>query len=144
MRRLLLCVAIALTGGTLRAGDLKAGAFAMDVTPTQFPVSVNGNFSDKKVSSVNDPLHARCLVLDDGTTKLAIVVVDSCMIPRELMDAAKELASKKTGIPTANMMISATHTHTAPTLGGVFQSEPEKEYIAFLTQKIAAGIETAH
>ena len=96
------------------------------------------------MSSVNDPLHARCLVLDDGTTKLAIVVVDSCMIPRELMDAAKALAAKTTGIPAANMLISATHTHTAPTLGGVFQSEPEKEYIALLTQKIADGIETAH
>ena len=144
MWRLLASLILLVAVAPVRAGDLKAGAFAMDVTPTQFPVSVNGNFSDKKVSSVNDPLHARCLVLDDGTTKLAIVVVDSCMIPRELMDAAKALAAKTTGIPAANILISATHTHTAPTLGGVFQSEPEKEYIAFLTQKIADGIETAH
>jgi len=80
---------------------------------------VNGGFSDRKATSAHDPLHARCLVLDDGTTKLAIVVVDSCMMPRELIDAAKALASKKTGIPTTNMMISATHTHTAPTVTGV-------------------------
>ena len=144
MWRLLASLILLVAVAPVRAGELKAGAFAMDVTPVKFPISVNGNFSDKKVSSVNDPLHARCLVLDDGTTKLAIVVVDSCMIPRELMDAAKALASKKTDIPAANMLISATHTHTAPTLGGVFQSEPEKEYTAFLTQKIADGIETAH
>ena len=31
--------------------------------------------------------------------RLAIVVVDSCMMPRELLDHAKELARKKTGIP---------------------------------------------
>lgn len=124
--------------------ELRAGAFAIDVTPEKFPVSVNGGFNDRKVSSVNDPLHARCLVLDDGTTKLAIVAVDSCVIPRELMDAAKVLASKKTGIPAAHMLISATHTHTAPTVGGAFQSEPEPEYIKFLTQKIADGIEKAH
>ena len=144
MWRLLASLLLIGSVAPVRAGDLKAGAFAIDVTPVKFPVSVNGNFSDKKVSSANDPLHARCLVLDDGTTKLAIVVVDSCMIPRELMDAAKALAAKTTGIPATNMLISATHTHTAPTLGGVFQSEPEKEYIAFLTQKIADGIETAH
>ena len=124
-----------LRAADLRAGDLKAGAFAIDVTPEKFPVSVNGGFSDRKASTANDPLHARCLVLDDGTTKLAIVVVDSCMIPRDVMDAAKALAAKKTGIPAAHMLISATHTHTAPTVAGVFQSEPDAEYIKRLTQK---------
>jgi neutral ceramidase len=142
--RCLLLIAFALSSAEVRAGDLKAGAFAQDVTPEKFPISVNGGFSDRKATSANDPLHARCLVLDDGTTKLAIVVVDSCMIPRELMDAAKALAEKKTGIPAANILISATHTHTAPTVAGVFQSEPDADYIKFLTQKIADGIEKAH
>src|SRR5262245_30525040 len=123
---------------------LRAGAFAMDVTPTQFPISVNGGMSDRKATSANDPLHARCIVLDDGTTKLAIVVVDSCMIPREIHDAAKALTAKKTGIPAENILISATHTHSAPTVAGVFQSEPDAAYIKFLTQKIADGIEKAH
>jgi hypothetical protein len=123
---------------------LRAGAFAQDVTPEKFPVSVNGGFSDRKATAANDPLHARCLVLDDGKTKIAIVVVDSCMIPKELMDAAKAHAEKKTGIPAAHILVSATHTHTAPTVAGVFQSDPDPEYIKFLTQKIAEGIEKAH
>jgi hypothetical protein len=129
---------------SLQAADLKAGAYAQDVTPEKFPISVNGGFADRKATSAHDPLHARCLVLDDGTTKLAIVVVDSCMIPRELMDAAKSLAEKSTGIPAANILISATHTHTAPTVAGVFQSDPDAEYVKFLTRKIADGIEKAH
>ena len=124
--------------------SLRAGAFAQDVTPTTFPISVNGNMADVKAKSASDPLHARCLVLDDGTTKVALVVVDSCMIPRELMDAAKALAAKKTGIPAANILISATHTHTAPTLGSVFQSDPDAGYVKFLTETIAEGIEKAH
>jgi hypothetical protein len=123
---------------------LRAGAYAQDVTPQKFPISVNGGMSDRKATAANDPLHARCLVLDDGKTKAALVVVDSCMIPRHIHDAAKELASKKTGIPTANILISATHTHTAPTLGSVFQSDPDDDYIKFLIEKIAAGIEKAH
>jgi hypothetical protein len=144
MRRFVLLVVLAISSAELKAGDLKAGAYAQDVTPEKFPVSVNGGFNDRKATSANDPLHARCLVLDDGTTKLAIVVVDSCMIPREIIDAAKALAEKKTGIPAAHILISATHAHTAPTLAGVFQSEPEQEYVKFLTQKIAEGIEKAH
>jgi neutral ceramidase len=123
---------------------LRAGAYAQDVTPEKFPVSVNGGFSDVQATAANDPLHARCLVMDDGKTKIALVVVDSCMIPREIHDAAKELASRKTGIPATHIMISATHTHTAPTLAGTFQSEANVEYVKFLTEKIAAGIEKAN
>lgn len=123
---------------------LRAGAYAQDVTPEKFPVSVNGGMSDRKATAANDPLHARCLVLDDGQTKVALVVVDSCMIPREIHAAARELAMKKTGIPAKNILISATHTHTAPTLAGTFQSEANEEYVKFLTEKIAAGIEKAN
>jgi hypothetical protein len=123
---------------------VRAGAFAMDVTPEHFPISVNGNMADFQAKAANDPLHARCLVLDDGKTKLALVVVDSCMLPRELLDRAKELASAKTGIPTSHMLISATHTHSAPTATGVFQSEPDAKYVAWLPGKIADGIAKAH
>lgn len=124
--------------------DLRAGAYAMDVTPEKFPVSVNGGFADRKASSAHDPLHARCLVLDDGATKLALVVVDSCMIPRELIDEAKKLAQAKTGIPAAHVLVSATHTHTAPAVAGVFGSDPEPEYVKFLARRIAEGIDRAH
>jgi hypothetical protein len=146
MKPLAAILALLVLSPAISAADpgLRAGAFAQNITPTQFPISVNGNLADKKATAAHDPLHARCLVLDDGTTKIALVVVDSCMIPREIHDAAKALASKKTGIPAANMLISATHTHTAPTVTGVFQSEPDQHYIQFLTEKIAEGIEKAH
>lgn len=143
MRTLLALAALAFAA-PLRAGEFKAGAFAQDVTPTKFPVSVNGGFADRKATAATDPLHARCLVLDDGTTKLAIVVVDSCMIPRELIDTAKALAEKRTGIPAKHILVSATHTHTAPAVAGVFGSDPDAEYAKFLAQKIADGIEAAH
>lgn len=124
--------------------SLRAGAFAMDITPLKFPISVNGNMQDGTATKAHDPLHARCLVLDDGTTKIAMVVVDSCVIPRELMDDAKRQAHKRTGIPTSRMLISATHAHSCPTVAGVFQSDPVPEYVAFLAERIAAGIQQAH
>ncbi|MCE9530002.1 MAG: neutral/alkaline non-lysosomal ceramidase N-terminal domain-containing protein [Planctomycetes bacterium] len=122
----------------------RAGAFAMNVTPKKFPISVNGNMADRKVMAADDPLHARCLVLDDGKTKLALVVVDSCMLPRELIEDAKSRAEKRTGIPASNMLISATHTHSAPPATGVFQTDPDVDYVKYLTEKIAEGIEKAH
>src|SRR5947208_15641841 len=112
MTRLACLAAILCFSGATYADGFKAGAFAMDVTPTKFPISVNGNMADVQAKGANDPLHARCLVLDDGTTKLALVVVDSCMIPRELVLDAKALATKATGIAADHILISATHTHS--------------------------------
>src|SRR5438552_4182698 len=72
----------------------RAGAYAMDITPQKYPISVNGGMQDRLATAAHDRLHARCLVLDDGATRLALVVCDSCMIPRELLDEAKHRASQ--------------------------------------------------
>src|SRR5262249_59432111 len=121
----------------------RAGAHAQNINPKKYPVSVNGGMTDRQAKVAHDPLHARCLVLDDGRTKLALCVVDACMVPRAITDEAKRLAQKATGIPAAHILISATHTHTAPTLAGVFQSEPNEEYVKLLPGLIARGIERA-
>lgn len=122
----------------------KAGAYAIDITPEKFPTDSAGNMTPRKADAAHDPLHARCLVLDDGQTTLALVTCDSCMIPREIFDAAKEKAAEATGIPAIHILCSATHTHTAVTVTPVFQSEVETEYCRFLEKKIAEGIIAAH
>ena len=123
--------------------QFRAGAATSNITPP-LGVSINGGMQDRPALHIHDELHARCLVLDDGQTKLAIVVNDSCMIPREILDEAKRLASERTDIPTQNMLMSATHAHSAPTSAAVFQSEPDKEYVRFLARRIADGIARAN
>lgn len=105
---------------------LRAGAVAQEITPEKWPVSVNGGMSDRKATGSIDPLHARCLVLDNGDQTLALVVVDSCMVPRDVFDEAKLLASRATGIPVERMLMSATHTHTAVTVTGSFKAIRKK------------------
>jgi neutral ceramidase len=122
----------------------RAGAYAVDITPLEFPVLVNGGVRERVANEVHDPLHARCLVLDDGTVQLAIVVVDSCLVPRSLADEAKALATKDTGIPTDRILISATHTHTAPSLCGCLGTDRDERYAKWLPGKIAEGIRAAH
>jgi hypothetical protein len=131
-------------GADVPAKVLRAGAFAIDITPTKFPVSSSGSMTHRTADTAHDPLHARCLVLDNGETKIALVTCDSCMIPREIYDAAKKQASQATGIPTDHILCSATHTHTAVTVGPTFQSLVQEDYIDFLAQRIAEGIVQAH
>ena len=124
-------------------GPFRAGAAAVDVTPVRLPVRVNGGFLEKNVSQIHDRLFARAIVLDNGTTRLALCVVDSCMVPRELVDAAKAAASQATGIPVERMLVSATHTHSAPAAMGCLGARIDPAYAAFLPAKIAEAIRTA-
>src|SRR5688572_9903856 len=94
--------------------ELKAGAAVVDISPTNFPVIVNAMFTERSASKIVDPLNARAMVLDDGKTRLAICVVDTCMMPRDIIDSAKKTAAKITGIPVERMLVSSTHTHSAP------------------------------
>src|SRR5262245_19298633 len=114
MRSLLLAVCAILPtlfAATSLAADklFRAGAFAIGIPALDLPVLVNCNMNACSADTVNDRLHARCIILDDGTNQAAIVIVDSCTLPRTLLDEAKELASKATGMPSNHILISATH-----------------------------------
>jgi putative membrane-bound dehydrogenase-like protein len=122
----------------------RAGAHVTDISPLQFPVRVNAMFTERSSDRVIDPLSAKALVLDDGSTRIAFCVVDSCMVPRDLIDQAKDIASKATGIPIDRMMVSSTHTHSAPSAMGCLGSRVDPIYAASLPPRIAEAIVEAH
>ncbi|MBS1984030.1 MAG: hypothetical protein JST16_07635 [Bdellovibrionales bacterium] len=135
-----LCLMVALPIG---AQTLRAGAYAADITPEQWPVRIIGGFVQPLATKAHDPLHARALVLDDGKTKLAFVVVDSCYLPRALFDRAKIRALGATGIPPSNMMMAATHAHSAPPSKPEGASEVELAYQKLLEERIAKAVAEA-
>jgi hypothetical protein len=120
----------------------RAGAATADISPW-IGLSINGNMTDHKVAHVHDPLRARALVLDDGATRLALVVCDSCMIPREVVADAKGRITALTKIPPDHVLIAATHAHSCPAAAAVFQSEPDPDYRRFLAVRIADAVAMA-
>ncbi|HLU49060.1 MAG TPA: neutral/alkaline non-lysosomal ceramidase N-terminal domain-containing protein, partial [Planctomycetota bacterium] len=130
--------------GAESSAVLRAGAARVDVTPEKLPVRVAGNISESWADKVHDPLHVRALVLDDGKTRIALAVVDTCLMDRALIDEAKRLASKSTGIPAARMLVSATHTHSAPAVVGIHGTDPHLDYRELLISRIAVAIERAN
>lgn len=117
-----------------------AGAAITDVTPKQLPVLVNGGMTSRSVEKIKTPVNARSLAFSDGKEKLVIVVVDSCMMTRELIDQAKEIAAEKAGIPRERILVSATHTHTAPSSMGCLGTDADPVYSVFLTKKLVEAI----
>jgi hypothetical protein len=71
------------------------------------------------------------------------VVVYSCMRPRPLLDDAKARAASRTGIRADRMLISATHTHSAPSSMGCLGTDADENYIPFLREKLVEAIAAA-
>jgi hypothetical protein len=90
---------------------------------------------------VHDELHARAIVVDDGTTQAAIVSCDLLAIDRRLAARVRELAFAATGIPGAHMMVSATHTHAGPT---GLRADIERTLMESTARTIAGAVAMAH
>lgn len=123
--------------------EFKAGAAVIDVTPDKLPVFVNGGMTSRSIDKVKTRVNARAIALSDGKEQLAIVVVDSCMIGRVLLDDVKALAKLRTGIPTDRILISATHSHTAPASMGCLGTDADPDYVPFLREKLVEVIAAA-
>lgn len=116
--------------------ELRVGATVTDVTPEAFPVLVNGGMLSRSISEVKTKVNARTIVIDDGAERIAISVVDSCMLPRPFLDDVKALVAMETGLKADHILISATHTHSAPSSMGALGTDADEKYVTFLRQKL--------
>ncbi|MEM7147024.1 MAG: neutral/alkaline non-lysosomal ceramidase N-terminal domain-containing protein [Verrucomicrobiota bacterium] len=108
-------VATLLVPSLSNANDgLQAGAGTADITPDIWPISLVGSFSPRGAESAHDPLHVRAIALKNGDGQAAIAIVDILGLSRELLQVAKDRAAQKTGWLPEQMLVAATHTHTAP------------------------------
>lgn len=125
----------------------KAGASISDITP-YLGGGIVGNFGiPPEAKHVHDQLYTRALVLDDGTTKLVLVVSDNISIKREVYDEAKRMITQQTGIPAEQVLTSSTHTHSATSAEGEGvrrrgwnADQPLDAYQQFVARRIADGV----
>lgn len=133
-----------------QARVFRAGASVSNITPN-LGEGIVGNFgTPPPATHIHDQLHARCLVLDDGITKLVFVVADNVSINREVFDEAKRIIHEASGLSADHMLMSATHTHSATSAGGEGEKrrgwnadKPLDQYQTFLARRIADGVQVA-
>jgi len=93
-----------------QSDQLRVGTACMDVSPTVTPFQLRSG----KSSFVHDPLHVRAVAFESGEGRAVICLIDAIGIGREMSDIAKSRAAEKSGWNPKDMLICATHTHTAP------------------------------
>ena len=133
------------TASVSSASEFQAGASTIDISAPKLPAIRNGGFLESKWNQNADPLYARSLAMTDGKETIVISVVDSCMLPTDVCDAIKKIVTEKSEIARDRILISATHTHSAPSAMALcLGTRQDEEYTAFMIPKVAEGIIEAH
>lgn len=135
------------------AGELLVGSATVSITPDQ-PVALAGQMHTRISKGVESPVLAVALALevrnDAGSDHAILVACDLVAIRRGVIDEVRErLKGRLEGFDIGKLILSATHTHTAPVAQEGSYLIPEegvmapKEYRAFLVDRIAQAAEQA-
>jgi neutral ceramidase len=103
-----LCWSVAISA----QGSLRVGAAKIDITPASDPAHPpSGKYSHEK-------LFVRAIVLDNGTTRAALIGADQGGLSDAVWLAASKQIAAELNCPVENIVMSATHTHSGWGPGG--------------------------
>ncbi|PWK23752.1 hypothetical protein LX92_02319 [Maribacter polysiphoniae] len=143
-RRFLLIVHLMFFVFICGAQDLKVGCAKRVLTPNPL-LPVSGGVGLPKPAEIKKgDLYVRAMVLTKGTEKIAIVSIDNLGWPAALGNKSRSLIKE---IPSENILIGATHTHSAPDAYAFPNSEgihgADLEYLDWCTVQVAETIKEA-
>lgn len=143
-----------LTAAIAYASELRIGSATADITPDK-PVALDGQFKTRISKGIDSPLTASAVAIEglsvgQKTDQVIFVSVDMIWIQPALLETLRErLASSLPEVDGRKLIITATHTHTAPVLqegwhripaNGVMQPA---EFKTFLLERLEAVITRA-
>ena len=118
---------LALTLGLCACGEsvetkeetgLQIGFDRQKAMPDSYPVHIEGNDAGADVceGSVLDELTVTCIAMKTGDKTVLVYTCDIVDIDGTFYKETESAISGATGIPVSDIILNATHTHSAPTL----------------------------
>jgi hypothetical protein len=117
----------------------RCGMAELDVTPS-LGVDIPGQLYVRKASGIKDSLYVKAIVFDSGKTKAAAAVIDAVCIEAGDVEIVRKRVSEASDIPKGNIMVCATHSHTAIPCSNLYGSIRDEEYMSHAVKKIADAI----
>jgi hypothetical protein len=122
----------------------RAGIAVRVVTPDPLLPVVGGIGAAHSVTRKDGELTVRALVFEEGTNRVAIVSADFLGFPALL---GNKVRAAVPGIPAQNILIGATHTHSAPDCYGFPDAKGgtsrDPKYLEMVCQRMAEAINRA-
>ena len=117
--------------------NLKAAVTQIDITPENVESGIDIVGHRRIVNKVRDPLRASVLLLDDGEIKIAIVTLDLIYAYEPMLRGIRSIIENETGILSANVLVAASHTHSAPFC------DKEDEFVQSVIKKVGTAAKDA-
>jgi len=122
---------------------IKAGA-ASRVINNELGTVIQGATVDQTVSRIRDDLEANALYLEGDETRVLLISCDLGLLQAEYNARYCEAISRATGVPKRSIIITATHTHSAPSVLQSHYSKPvDEDYLARLGPWLVEASERA-
>lgn len=140
--RSVLLVSVAL-GALVASSDaqnnaLRAGAAKADITP-----ALAADMQGPTGKYENEHLYARAIVLDNGAARAAIIGTDQPNLSEAVWENASQRIAKDIDCPVTNIIMSATHTHSAVNPSAPTNTPSTATSLSKDDQRIADGIVSA-
>jgi neutral ceramidase len=111
---------------------LRAGVAGATITPDR-PLYLEGyGGRTGPATGTLDPLEARAIVFEDGGTRAGIVTVDLCGLTATSVQRIRDVAEAACGIPQENVLVTYSHTHSAPLATPYLGAPVDADYLAGL------------
>lgn len=122
---------------------LRAGTAAAAITPER-PSYMQG-YGNRlgKATGTRDPLEARVIALDDGTTPAAIVSVDLLGLDAGSVARIRDAAARAGPIPAGNVIVVCSHTHSGPAIQAAGELPVDREYLGWLERRLGDAVAEA-
>ena len=138
------------------SNQLSAGAAMIDITPPAGThLAGSGAGDHRPTEAVLDPLFAKAIVFEAAGRRVCLVILDLTIVTGEYTDQIRAAICERTGIERDAIMVQATQTHSAPSLGYFMldpdfplETDEETEYLrgaerAYGDQAATAAVEAA-
>lgn len=125
--------------------NLSVGFARVDITPKEpVPLGGFGNTMKRFFKTVRDPLTGNCFAItDEKDTTVLLITCDATVMEKDVADGIRDGIEARYGIPRAQTIITATHTHAGPDMHS--KCEQMLRYYEYMTMRIisAAGLALA-
>ncbi len=96
-------------------GTLQVGTAKVDITSPADALPPG-------YTSVHDPVYARAIVINNGTTRAVLLGADLVGMVDDAYAELTQQITQEVGCPPENILISCTHTHASPRPGAGFRA----------------------
>lgn len=118
---------------------MQAGFGRSDITPRPgVQLAGYGPYRNRAAREIVAPLHARALALVDGRKRAVLLSLECCGTSWRLAAKIRAAVAARTGCRAEDVFVSATHTHSAPSIHGMFGwGEADMMYLETLPVRAA-------